>query len=143
MVLYARDIVEKDFITLEGDTSIIDAAKTMNERKHGFVIVSSPTQYHAGIVTEWDILSKVVAGGKDPEHTTLWEIMTPGLVTVKAEDGIGTVAQVMSEKGIRRVLVMDGDKVLGVITAKTLLARLKEYVDKVSTQIGRLQAPWF
>ena len=69
--------------------------------------------------------------------------MTTSIVSVNAGDGISQVAQVMTERGIRRVVVVDHGELLGVITAKTILASLKEYVDKVSSQISRLQAPWF
>jgi len=143
MVLYARDIVEKDFITLKPETTVSEASKIMKERKHGFVIVSKEDGSLGGIVTEWDVLARVVAEGREPSRVRLSEIMTGTLVSVDSGDGIAQVAQVMTERGVRRVLVVDGNRVLGVITAKTVLARLKEYVDKVSAQISRLQAPWF
>ncbi len=143
MVLYARDIVEKDFISLKPETTVHEASRIMRERKHGFVIISRADGSPGGIVTEWDILAKVVAEGREPSKVRLQEIMSSDLVSVNSSDGIAQVAQVMTERGIRRVLVVDGSKVLGVITAKTVLARLKEYVDKVSSQISRLQAPWF
>jgi len=73
----------------------------------------------------------------------LGEIMTGELVAVDANEGLDQVAQVMAKKGIRRVLVIKDHKVLGVITAKTMLSRLKEYVDRVSSQIARLQSPMF
>jgi IMP dehydrogenase len=94
-----------------------------------------------GIVTEWDYVSKLVAEEKDPSATKLEDIMSVDLVTVKADDGIDFVSQIMSKRGIRRVLVIEGGKVLGVITARTVLTRLKEYVDRVSSQIARLQTP--
>ncbi len=68
--------------------------------------------------------------------------MSVNLVTVDSGQGIDEVAQVMTEKGIRRVLVLHQGKVIGVITAKTVLATLKAYLDTVSTQIARLQGPW-
>ncbi len=51
--------------------------------------------------------------------------MTSELVSVDARTGLDQVAQLMARKGIRRVLVMEGDRVLGVITAATMLRRLK------------------
>jgi len=143
MVLFARDIVEKDFITMRPETSVREASKVMAERKHGFVIIPKADGSPEGIVTEWDILAKVVAEGKDPSRVRLQEIMTTSIVSVNASDGISQVAQVMTERGIRRVVVVEHGELLGVITAKTILASLKEYVDKVSLQISRLQAPWF
>jgi len=141
MVLSAKDIVEKDFLSLPRGTNALDAAKQMKSTQRGFVIIVAADGRPEGIVTEWDYLSKLVADGKDPSKTRLEEIMSTGLVTVKANDGIDFVSQMMSERGIRRVLVIQEGKVLGVITAKTVLSRLKEYIDRVSSQIARLQTP--
>jgi predicted transcriptional regulator len=67
--------------------------------------------------------------------------MTSDLVSVDANVGLDQVAQLMAQKGIRRVLVMKDRRVIGVVTAAIMLARLKEYVDKVSSTIARLQSP--
>jgi len=142
MVLYAKDILEKDFLSFPQSTTIFEAAKAMKASKHGFVIVGSPDNPE-GIVTEWDVVAKVVAEGVDPARTTLGDVMTRELFTMNAGEGISNVAKLMSERGVRRVVVKDGGKVVGYITAKTVLANLENYVDKVSAQISRLQAPWF
>ncbi len=142
MVLYVKDILEKSFLSLSRDTTVLEAARAMKTAKHGFAVIGSQTQPD-GIVTEWDILSKVVAEGRDPSRVRLEEVMTTELLTIKSSEGIAAVAEIMSEKGVRRMLVKDGDQVIGYVTAKTVLANLKEYVDKISTQISRLQAPWF
>ena len=141
MVLYAKDIVEPEFITLVGETTALDAARLMAEKKHGFVLISingKPT----GIVTEWDYLSKVVAKDRSPSSVLLREIMTENLVTAQASEGIETVTKLMADKGVRRIVVMEKDKIIGVITSKTILRRLEEYVNRVSSQIARLQSPF-
>lgn len=141
MVLLAKDIVEKDFLTLSKETSALDAAKQMTSSRHGCVIVVGADERPEGIVTEWDYLSKLVAEGRSPSTTKLEEIMSTDLVSVKADDGIDFVSQMMSERGIRRVLVVQQGKVLGIITSRTVLTKLKDYVDRVSSQIARLQTP--
>ncbi len=141
MVSVARDIVEREFISLGRDASCLDAARAMKAKKHGYVIVMSSKGVPEGIVTEWDFLARVVAEGRDAAGARLDEIMTSELVSVDAGTGLDQVAQLMARKGIRRVLVLEGDRVLGVITAATMLRRLKEYVDKVSSQIARLSSP--
>ena len=143
MVLYARDIVAKEFVSLPKGTSALEAARHMIEKKHGFVVVVSSDGRPEGMVTEWDYVSRLVAEGRDPARTTLGEMMTQELVTVKASDGIDQVAKVMSEKRIRRVLVTDDGKVVGVVTSRTLVGNLNEYVDRISSQIARLQGPPF
>lgn len=143
MVLYAKDIVDRDFITAKGDVTVLQAAKMMKERRHGFVVIVGEEMRPLGIVTEWDFVARVIAEERDPSKTKLEEIMTPDVITVKAKDGIDKVAELMSQKMIRRVLVEDEGKVIGVITSRTIIGSIKEYVDRVSAQIARLQAPPF
>src|SRR5215471_17672779 len=143
MVLVAKDIVEKEFLSFSRDTSALEAAQQMKAKRHGFVIVASAHGSPEGMVTEWDYLAKIIAESRDPAKVKLGEIMTSDLVSVDANDGLDQVAQIMTQKGIRRVLVMKDDEMLGVITAKTMLSRLKEYIDRVSSQIARLQSPMY
>jgi CBS domain-containing protein len=140
LVLFAKDVVEPVFLSLTRGTNALEAAKMMKEKRQGFVIVSDGSAPE-GIVTEWDYLSKVLAEGKDPAKVSIGEIMTAGLITVKGSDGLESVANTMTERGVRRVLVIQDGRVLGVITSRTILARLEEYVNQVSTTIARLQAP--
>ncbi len=142
MVLYARDIVEKEFLSLTAESTVVEAARAMKARKRGFVLVGTPAA-PLGLVTEWDILSKVVAEGLDPEKSTLGQLMSTELLSVDGGAGLAAVSQLMSENGVRRLLVREEGKVIGYITSRTMLARMNDYVDKVSSQISRLQAPWF
>jgi signal-transduction protein with cAMP-binding, CBS, and nucleotidyltransferase domain len=141
MVLIAKDIVEKEFLSLSRETTALEGARQMKAKRHGYAIIASSTGSPEGIVTEWDYLSKIVAEGRDPSHVKLGDIMTSDLVSVDANVGLDQVAELMAHKGIRRVLVLKDRKVIGVITAAIMLSRLKEYVDKVSSTIARLQSP--
>jgi CBS domain-containing protein len=140
LVLFAKDVAEAVFLSLPRTTNALDAAKMMKEKRQGFVIVSDGT-LPEGIVTEWDYLSKLIAVGKDPSQVSIADIMTVGLITVKGSEGLESIAKIMTERGVRRVLVLHDDKVLGVITSRTILANLGAYVDQVSTTIARLQGP--
>ncbi len=142
MVLYAKDIVEADFLSLSANLTVSEGAKAMKGSRHGFAVIGE-SAHPEGIVTEWDIVSKVVAEGLDPHNVTLVQIMSTDLVYVDSEAGLSTVSQLMTEKGVRRLLVEKGGEVVGVITSKTMLARMNEYVDNVTSLISRLQTPWF
>ena len=143
MVLYAKDILEPEFLSMRPQTSLLEAAKLMADRHHGFVIVTSPEGRPIGIVTEWDILAKVVAVARNPGQVPLEELMTRSLVYVDANEGIDRVAEIMADKGVRRVLVENDGKVLGVIRAQTIVRRMRDYIDSVSAQIARAQLPLF
>jgi len=140
MVLYARDIVEKDFLSVPRESTVMEGAKAMKDTRHGFAIIGTPDS-PLGIVTEWDVVSKVVAAGKDPQKVTMAEIMSTDLLSIDAGAGLSAVSQLMTERGVRRLLVKDGNRVIGFITAKTMLARMNDYIDKISAQISRLQTP--
>ena len=142
MVLYARDIVEKDFLTISADSTVLEGAKAMKGSRRGFALVGTPTK-PLGIVTEWDDVCKVVSEGWDPQKVTMGEIMTTDLLSIDAGAALSAVSQLMSEKGVRRLLVKDDNQVIGFITSRTMLARMNDYVDKISAQISRLQTPLF
>ncbi len=141
MTFHAKELADRDFIRMPREASILEAAREMKERKKGYVLVVSEDGSPFGIATEWDFLSKVLAGGRDPASTNLSEIISTELVTVRAGDTFEEVAHLMVEKGIRRVVVLDDGKVMGIITAKIILSKLKEYVDKISSQIAKMQSP--
>jgi len=141
MVLYAKDIVEKDFLSLSATSSVVEGAKAMKDTRHGFAMIGTAVDPQ-GVVTEWDIICKVVSEGRDPQKVTMGEIMSKELVTMDANAPLSAVSQLMTEKGVRRLLIKEGNQVIGFITAKTMLARMNDYVDKISAQISRLQTPW-
>ena len=140
MVLHAKDIVEKAFITLSPETSALEAAKSMAREGHGYVIVTNPKGNAIGIVTEWDYIAKINALARDPGMVHLQEIMSRDLVSIDAGAGFEEVAQLMASKGIRRLLVMDKGRLIGVVTARMVIEKLNEYVTKISAQIARLQS---
>src|SRR2546422_5327434 len=110
MVLYAKDILEPEFVSMRAQTSLLEAAKLMADRHHGFVIVTSPEGRPIGIVTEWDILAKVVAVARNPAPGTLEEVMTPSLVYVDANESIDRGAEIMADKRGRRGLRREDGK---------------------------------
>ena len=141
MVLYARDIVEKDFLSISRTSSVLEGAKEMKNSRHGFAIIGTPANPE-GVVTEWDIISKVVSEERDPRSVTMREVMSKDILSIDASSPLSVVSQVMTEKGVRRLLVKEGNQVVGFITSKTMLARMNDYVDRISAQISRLQTPW-
>src|SRR5437016_14460995 len=101
MVLVAKDIVEKDFISLPINTSALEAARQMKVKGHGFVIIASAGGVPEGIVTEWDFLAKITAEGKGPGEVKLGDIMSSSLVSVDGNEGNEQDAQISVKIGIR------------------------------------------
>src|SRR3989442_15708995 len=100
MVLVAKDIVEKEFLSISSETTALEAARQMKAKRHGFAIIVSPAGSPEGIVTEWDYLSKIVAEGKDPSGGKLVDILTSDLFSGDANGGLNRVAELMAQKGV-------------------------------------------
>src|SRR5579872_4523332 len=105
--------------------SVMQAALLMSKKKIGSVLIMR-TDEPIGIVTEWDILSRVVAAGKDPSKTTVREVMSSPLVTVSSETKVGEVVTMMTGKGFRRFVVKDGKKLVGIATLTQMVGNAKE-----------------
>ncbi len=127
MVLYAEDIMRKNGEMLDENVSALKASVVMSEKHNGYVIVGS-NNIPKGIVTEWDFINKVVSKNLNPEKVKLKEIMTSPLTYVKPDTPMDRVADLMANKGIRRLLVIDNDKLTGIITSRDVLKYFREYV---------------
>lgn len=142
MVLKAREVMHTDFLIVDGDITALEAAKRMAEAHKGYAIVSEGGK-PVGIVTEWDFLEKVVAREADPKGIRIRELASAPLVGCDKETPTEEVVELMVSKGIRRLIVMDKDTVVGVITSKDILAIFKKYVDEISSIVARFSATPF
>ncbi len=115
-----KEIMSRDPVkNLPGD-SVVDVAKNMYTNKIGSVIISA-NGVDEGIVTERDICYKVVAQGKDPFKTLAKDIMSLHLVSVEPDKNLIDAAELMVKKGIRRLVVVEKKKVVGILTASDIL----------------------
>ncbi|MGD0718846.1 MAG: CBS domain-containing protein [Thermoplasmata archaeon] len=141
MVLLAKDIMDASFLTLDGESDALSCAQTMVERRKGYAVVTSgsPSKV-AGIVTEWDYLEKIVAPGVDPARVKLKDLASATLQSCSPDTPTDEVVTTMAKLGVRRMVVRKDDRVLGVITAKNVLAIFRQYIDKVSSEIAGYQS---
>ncbi|MFH2028319.1 MAG: CBS domain-containing protein [Nanoarchaeota archaeon] len=105
-------------------TNIAEAAKIMDQKVIGSVLVEEEDQV-IGIVTERDILRKVVAAGKRCEDTTVKDIMNELLITIGSEATLEEASDTMRNNKIRRIVVKDGGEIVGIVTARDLAERIK------------------
>jgi CBS domain-containing protein len=139
MLQVAKDIMEPEVLTVDEATDALSCARTMAGRHKGYAVLVRAGAI-AGIVTEWDFLSKVVAAGRDPSQLAVREIATAVVDSCAPDTPIDVVVSTMAEKGIRRMVVRSGDRVLGVITARNVLSVFRAYVDKLSADIASYQS---
>jgi CBS domain-containing protein len=117
-------IMSQDVITINPESSMAEAARIMGEKHIGSLIVKK-YETPVGIVTERDLLSKVLAWGKDPVKEKVEASMSFPLVTIDPSAKIKEAAQMMIQKK-GRLAVFDGGKLVGVVTASDLISSLPE-----------------
>jgi len=124
MAKKVRDAMTENPVKCSSSAKAIDAAKHMAERDIGAVLVEDGAKL-MGIVTDRDIVIRAVAQGRDPARTPLSEICTPGTITMSPEDDLDKAVEIMREKAVRRVPVVDGSQCVGILSLGDL-AREKD-----------------
>jgi signal-transduction protein with cAMP-binding, CBS, and nucleotidyltransferase domain len=139
MVLQAKDIMDANVLTVDESVDALACARTMAERRKGYAVLVRGGSI-AGIVTEWDFLSKIVAPARDPSKLPVREIATAAVDSCEPNTPTDVVVSTMAQKGIRRMVVRSGDRVLGMITARDVLSKFRTYVDQLSAEIAANQS---
>ena len=116
-----REILHnQELLELPGDRTVADAAKEMIERHVGTALVRDAGRL-AGIVTERDILERVVAAGLNPSDTDLKSAMTPDPVGIAADQSLLTAVFSMRDQGTRHLIVREGNRMTGILSISDLL----------------------
>ena len=111
-----RDIMTPSPHTIQSIESVMNAAQLMRKSDIGDVIVVEDEQLF-GILTDRDIVVRVLAEGRDPETTPVGDICSRELTTVRPTDSVGDVVRVMREKAIRRLpVVEESGEVIGIVS---------------------------
>ncbi|MDR7304279.1 CBS domain-containing protein [Haloactinomyces albus] len=119
-----REIMTVDVECIDGSASLADAAYRMSELEVGALPICDVGNRLRGILTERDIVVKCLARGADPFHARAGQCAEGPPATVQADDPVEEVVRVMSERHIRRLVVLDGGDVVGMIGEKDLVRGL-------------------
>lgn len=113
--LAVRDVMTRTVVTATPDMSAAQAGKKMVENGVGSVIIVKDGR-PVGIVTESDMVAKVIFKNVKPSSIKLEQLMSKPLITTKSSDDIHEAVLMMAQKKIRRLPVIDGDELVGIIT---------------------------
>jgi len=119
--MQVKQAMTKQVFVTNPDTIIRDVARVMAEHRVGCLVVMEKDKL-VGIITELDIIWKVVAGDLDPKTTLVQEVMTKEVVTVQADQTLEEASQLMVEHEIKKLPVLEKDKLVGIITATDLIS---------------------
>jgi len=113
------DIMSSPVITLNGEVSVRDAALLMTDKRIGSIVVTERGK-PIGIVTESDIIERIVCPCKDPCEVKMREIMTRPVITIFKDTTILDAMREMRERNISRLVVIDGD-IEGIISESDVI----------------------
>ncbi|MDQ1437962.1 MAG: hypothetical protein QOK43_1591 [Acidimicrobiaceae bacterium] len=135
----ARDIMTPGAEYLRLDTTIQDAARTMASNDIGAMPVCGDDGKLQGMLTDRDITIKVVAAAMDPASTTVSDVIDPTeVVTIGADDPVEEALRTMKEHKVRRLPVIDGADLVGMVSQADIATNLPE--DKVGELVEAISA---
>jgi len=135
-----KNYMGKEIPTIEDMASATEAAKTMSKAGKGFLIVLKKL-HPIGIVTEHDLVEKLIASEKDPAKTTVGSIMSSPLITVDPDEDLLKASEIMQRNNIERLPVVKDEIIYGVLTATDIARGCSIYVDKATREIVRWSLP--
>jgi CBS domain-containing protein len=129
-VLLVRDVMSREVVTIDPDAPVIEAARLMKKNDIGSVVVVTPRGEVIGIVTEKDLVTRVVAENRNPLETRVREVMTPNPVTVYDDTPLEIAARLMAERGIGHLPVVDrAGRLVGILAKSDILEFTPELIE--------------
>jgi len=132
-----REIMSRPIITEDEYVSVTEVVKDMAELSIGSVVITSGGK-PAGIITERNIVLKVLLENKRASEIKAKEIMSSPLITIEPDAPLEKACELMTEKGIRRLPVIEDDKLVGIISVRNILTLKPEYVKKFYPEVHLL-----
>jgi signal-transduction protein with cAMP-binding, CBS, and nucleotidyltransferase domain len=113
-----RDVMTKNPVMMPADATLVEAAQAMRDRDIGDVIVlkSNSDREACGIVTDRDIVVRGIAGEHEPSDTTLDSICRHQLISVAPTDPVKKAVDLMMQRSVRRIAVVEGDQPVGIVS---------------------------
>ncbi len=138
-----QSISRTHLISLAPQASVRDAACVMTRANCGSVLVMELPDVLVGILTERDLMTRVLARGLDPDRTPVREVMTPNPICVPPETPVSDAVVLMLERGLRHLPLVAGTKVVGVFSVRDALPReigaavsLTEFREQLNDALG-------
>jgi len=138
MAQTARDVMTSDCECIGENETVQDAAKKLKELNVGSMPICGEDDRLKGMLTDRDIVVKVIAEGQDPGATTAGQLGEGKPVTIGADDSIDEALRTMAEHKVRRLPVIDGHQLVGIVAQADIARNVEEHqvgdlVESIST----------
>ena len=134
----ARDIMTPDATCVQENETIRDAASRLAELNVGAMPICGEDNRLKGMLTDRDIVTDVIAQGKDPDSVKAGELGDGKPVTIGADDSLDEALRTMAEHKVRRLPVIDGHELIGIVSQADVAKHLPE--DKVGELVEAISA---
>jgi len=128
-MLEVGDIMTPKVITEDEDTPVTQISKDMELSGVGSVVITRDGK-PVGIITDRDIALKITMKNRIPGEIKAKEIMSSPLITIEPDTPVEKACEILAEKGIRRLPVLEDDKLVGIVSVRNILTRNPACVTK-------------
>lgn len=135
-----KDVMTKDVMTAKDSDKLSDAAAMMKELNIGILPVLDQSGNLAGVLTDRDITIRAVAKGVDLNNAVVGDFITPSPLTIEQETNVEDAADMMADAQVRRLLVMQDDKIIGIVALGDLAVDVGEE-DMIAETLARVSEP--
>jgi CBS domain-containing protein len=127
--MLVKDVMSSPVVTMNEDDSSDKAAVNMDQNDLGCIVVTNPAGKPIGIITERDLVIRVLAKNIKPDTVKAKEIMTTPIVTIEPDASISEAARRMTRLDIRRLAVFYKGNLVGIISSKDILGVMPELIE--------------
>ncbi|MEM9243545.1 MAG: CBS domain-containing protein [Pseudomonadota bacterium] len=131
----------RDIITVSGDESVFSAVKKMVDAKVGSLLIVDDQHRLLGIISDRDVISKLVLLGLDVKQAKVSEVMTQNPITVAPDCTVNEVRQIITNKRVRHLPVVENDRVVGMISigdvTKYTMEQQQQHIDELTDYINK------
>ncbi len=135
-----KNVMSENPLIIKKEENIKTAANLMSEAKTGSLVVLDSDGELAGILTEMDIVDDLVSEGLDPDKVLVKEIMSTPVHTVESSKPIQEAAKTMADLKIRRLPVVEGEEMVGIITENDIL-EISPTLIEITREYKRIRGP--
>jgi len=127
--MFVKDIMTSPVVTIRENETIYKAAQLMDKHDIGCIIVTGKEEKPVGILTERDLITRVLAKNTLPSRVKAGKVMTTPLITINPDETLAEAARKMSKLNIRRLGVLYKGNLEGIISSKDILAVTPELLE--------------
>ena len=120
-------MMSRRILSVAVSARVVEAARILRDAKIGCLLVTGDHDRYIGIVSETDLVRKVVAAEQDPSRVLVSEVMTAPIITIEVDRSAHEASNLMAERGIRHLAITEDGRIVGMLSVRDLLRYFKNW----------------